>query len=133
MNPSDTGSLFGRGMAFPPRVGADGRLARSAGPENIRECIRVILLTEPQERLMLPQFGGGLRRFLFRPNTVATHRLIQEAVVQSLGRWERRIQVESVLVDADPEDVRAARVRIRYRLVATAEEDRLQLRLLLTG
>ncbi len=133
MSMADPGKLFGRGMSFPPRVGADGRLAQSAGPENIRESIRIILLTEPQERLMLPHFGGGLRRFLFRPNTVATHRLIQETVVQSLGRWERRIEVEAVLVDADPGDARAARVRIRYRLVATAEEDRLQLRVLLTG
>lgn len=129
----DQSTLFARGMAFPPRVGTDGRIAQSVGAENIRENIRVILLTEPQERLMLPQFGGGLKRFLFQPNTLATQRLIQEAIVQSLGRWEPRIRVERVLVDADPEDQRAVLIQIRYQLVATANKDQLNLRLLLTG
>ena len=82
---------------------------------------------------MLPQFGGGLKRFLFQPNTVATQRLIQEAIVQSLGRWESRIRVESVLVDADPDDQRAVLIQIRYQLVATSAEDQLNLRVLLTG
>ncbi|MCK7496568.1 MAG: GPW/gp25 family protein [Comamonadaceae bacterium] len=66
---------------------------------------------------MLPAFGAGLRRFLFEPNTVTTHRRIEEAVVQSLDRWERRIQVGEVRVEADPQDVRAALVTVRYTLV----------------
>jgi phage baseplate assembly protein W len=129
----DEGKFLGRGIAFPFRVNPDGRIAQSAGSENIRENIRIILLTEPQERLMLPQFGGGLKRFLFRPNTTATQRLIQEAIVQSLGRWEPRIRVENVTVDPDPDEAQAVQIFIRYRLVATAAEDRLALRVLLSG
>ena len=59
-------------MSFPPRVGPDGRVAWSEGEVNVREAIRIILMTEPRERLRLPEFGGGLSRFLFEPNTV-TH------------------------------------------------------------
>ena len=40
------GRSLGRGISFPPRVGPDGRLAWSAGEQNIREAIRVILMTE---------------------------------------------------------------------------------------
>ncbi|HKG94969.1 MAG TPA: hypothetical protein VKA84_23840, partial [Gemmatimonadaceae bacterium] len=58
----DPGALFGRGIAFPPRVGPDGRLAWSAGEANVRESIRVILMTDERERLRLPEFGGGLAR-----------------------------------------------------------------------
>jgi len=129
----DPGKLFGRGMAFPPRVGEDGRMAWSLGADNIRENIRVILLTEPAERLMLPAFGGGLKRFLFQPNTAATQRLIQEAVVQALGRWEPRIRVATVNVDADPDDARAVLVAIHYRLVATGTSEQIRLRVLLSG
>ena len=71
--------LYGKGMAFPPRVGTDGGIAWSEGEDNIRESIRVILMTEPGERLRLPQFGAGLGRFLFEPNIVATHTLIARA------------------------------------------------------
>jgi phage baseplate assembly protein W len=72
----DKGRLFGRGISFPPRVGPDGRVVWSEGETNIRESIQVILLTEQNERLMLPDFGGGLGMFLFEPNAVATRRQI---------------------------------------------------------
>ena len=58
-------NIYGQGMSFPPRLGADGRMAWSSGPDNIREAIMLILLTQPGERLMLPDFGGRLRSFLF--------------------------------------------------------------------
>jgi uncharacterized protein len=128
----DDGARFGRGISFPPRIGADGRVAWSAGPENIREAIRVILLTELEERLMLPQLGGGLKRYLFQPNTVSTHRLIQRTITQALGRWEPRISVESVEVELDAEDPQAALATLRYRLVATQAADQLTLRVRFT-
>jgi len=128
----DDAGRFGRGISFPPRIGADGRVAWSAGPENIREAIRVILLTELEERVLLPQFGGGLRRFLFEPNTVSTHRLIQRTITQALGRWEPRIDVQSVDVEADPRDLEAALATVRYRLVATQAADQVTLRVRFT-
>ena len=47
-----TRDLFGQGLGFPPRIGADGRLVWSSGEDNVRESIQIILLTEPGERLM---------------------------------------------------------------------------------
>lgn len=125
---SDAARLFGQGLGFPPRLGPASRLAWSAGPDNIRESIRIILTTEPGERVMLPAFGAGLRRFLFEPNTVTTHRRIEEAVVQSLDRWERRIRLGEVRVEADDQDPRAALVTVRYSLVSNRTSDQIQLR-----
>ncbi len=129
----DEATLLGRGISFPPRIGVDGRFAYSAGAENVRESIRVILSTDRQERVMLPQFGGGLARYLFEPNTAATHRLIQERITQSLARWEPRIDLESVRVVADPDDPRAAVATVRYRLRATGVSDRTDLTVRLAG
>jgi uncharacterized protein len=120
-------SIFGRGISFPPRVGADGRLAWSQGEENIRESIRVILMTEQQERIMLPEFGGGLSRYLFEPNTVATRTLITDRIKKALGLWEPRIAVETIKVEADPNDPQAAIVTIQYKLVATQSVERMDM------
>jgi phage baseplate assembly protein W len=128
----DDGDVFGRGLAFPPRLGPDGRMAWSRGPENVRESIRIILLTEAGERLMLPEFGGALRSFLFEPNNVATRRLIEEQIVQALRQWEPRIAVESVAVVADPSEARAAVATIRYTLIATRAAERVSVRVRLT-
>lgn len=123
----DKGIIFGRGISFPPRVGPDGRVAWSEGEENIRESIKIILLTELRERLRLPDFGGGLRQFLFEPNTVGTRHTIQERITKSLSRWEPRIQIESVNVDADPSDAESAIATVTYKLVATQTLERVSL------
>lgn len=125
--------VYGSGISFPLRLGADGRVARSAGPENIRECIRTVLLTEPGERIQLPEFGGGVNRFLFEPNTVATRRLVQERMEEALRRWEPRIALESVQVQQDAGDPRAAIATVRYRLVADAAAEQVSVRVQLAS
>jgi phage baseplate assembly protein W len=123
----DSALVFGQGMSFPPHVGRDGRIAWSNGELNIRESIQVILMTEPRERLNAPDFGGGLGRFLFEPNTTTTRRSIQDRILKSLGRWEPRIAVEGVEVEADAGDPAAAVATITYRLLATQTLQRLSL------
>ena len=129
----DQGSIFGRGISFPPRVGPDGRVAWSEGETNVREAVRVILLTEQQERLRLPEFGGGLSRFLFEPNVVTTRHLIQDRITRELARWEPRIKVESVSVEADADDPQAAVATITYKLIATQSRERVSLSVTLAG
>ena len=129
----DTGRIFGRGIAFPPRVGGDGRVAWSEGETNVREAIRIILMTERRERLMLPEFGGGLGPSLFEPNTVTTRHLIKDRIQKALARWEPRIQVEAVTVEPDPADMQAAVATITYKLVATQSRERVTLGVTLAG
>lgn len=129
----DNGQLFGKGIAFPPRVGPDGRVAWSEGEVNVRESIRIILLTEQHERLRLPDFGGSLNRFLFEPNTVTTRHLIQDRITKELAKWEPRVQVESVSVDPDPDDDQGAIAKITYKLVATRVRERVSMKVTLSG
>jgi len=130
---NDPGKIFGRGMGFPPRVGADGRIAWSEGEANVRDCLRILLLTEPRERMRLPGFGGGLTRFLFEPNTPATRQNIRETIEDTIKRWEPRVQIDSVMVDADPADEQGAVATIAFRLVATQSLERVTLALTLKG
>jgi phage baseplate assembly protein W len=123
----NAGKIFGRGMSFPPRVGADGRVAWSEGETNVRESIRVILMTEQPERLRTPNFGGSLGRYLFEPNTVSTRRSIQDRITKELAQWEPRISVQSVEVEADPNDPTAAIATITYKLIATQTVERVSL------
>jgi hypothetical protein len=127
------GKIFGRGIGFPPRVGPDGRVIWSAGEANIREAIRIILLTEQRERIALPDFGGSLGQFLFEPNTVTTRHVIQGRITKALAQWEPRIRVEAVDVQEDPDDPQAAIATITYKLVATQARERVSLNVSLTG
>lgn len=121
----DAGTILGRGISFPPRVGSDGRIAWSSGEDNIREAIRIVLGTERGERLRLPEFGAGIGRFLFEPNTVGTRNRLEDRILRALAAWEPRIAVESVDVEPDPDDAEAAIATISYKLVATQASDRI--------
>jgi phage baseplate assembly protein W len=129
----DVGQLFGRGIAFPPHVGADGRMAWSEGEENIRQNIEIILRTEERERLNLPEFGGGLRRYLFEPNTVVTRFEIEERIKNALQAWEPRVVVAAVEVEEDARDPQAAIATVHYQLVATRAASQVTLRVQLGG
>jgi len=115
----DAGDVLGRGIAFPPKIGPDGRLGFSEGEANVREAVEIILRTERRERLRAPRFGGGIARYLFEPNTPATWRALEDGIEKALGLWEPRIAVDAVRVAADADDADAAIATIDYHLVAT--------------
>ncbi len=129
----NAGKVLGRGIAFPPRLGPDGRMAWSEGPENVRECIRIVLATELRERVMRPGFGTRLGALLFQPNVPSTHRLIEEQAREALERWEPRIRLEAVAATASPDDPDAAVLTVTYRLVATGGREQVNLSLQLGG
>jgi hypothetical protein len=68
---------------------------------------------------MLPGFGGGLRSFLFEPNSPATHRSIERSVRDALIDWEPRINVERVEVVVDPEQANQLLIQVDYVVRAT--------------
>lgn len=128
-----TRSILGRGMSFPPQVGTDGRVLWSQGEANVVESIRIILSTEPGERMRLPRFGAGLQQFLFAPNTPATWQRMRERVEKALARWEPRIDVEEVEIGPAPDDEQSAVVTVRFRLVANQTRGRVRIAVRLAG
>lgn len=125
--------LYGQGLSFPPRVGPDGSMVWSSGELNVRECICTILRTRPGERVERATFGCGVDRFLFEPNSVATLRVIQEEVKQALQRWEPRITLNDITATVNATDERDVDVTITYTLVATSQQERLQMTVGLSG
>jgi phage baseplate assembly protein W len=126
-------ALFGKGLSFPPRVGPDGRMVWSEGEQNVRESIRVILMTNPRERVRLPEFGGGLNAFLFEPNNPTTRHLMEDRIRKALSLWEPRVVVETVRVEEDPADRESAIATINYKLVATQSRERVSVNVTLRG
>lgn len=90
---------LGKGWGFPVLPDRERReLAMVAGPDKVAQSIMLILETEPGERLMRPDFGVGLRRYLMKPNTAATRAQIRREVETGLSLWEPRIVLRKVEV-----------------------------------
>ena len=113
--------LLGRGAGL-PLAPDGGRMPFVEGAEKVRQSILIILDTESGERVMLPEFGCGLRRFLMRPNNSATRAEIERAVSTALQRWEPRItKVEVEVAPAD--DPALVLITLRYAHVVTGRRD----------
>ena len=120
-------------VGFPLGGPEDGRFGFSRGETALRESLWNILLTRPGERLMRPEFGAGIRRFIHEPNTETTRALIADAARTAITRFEPRIVLLGVRADPDPRDRTVVRLAIDYRPVASSQADRLDLSISLGG
>jgi phage baseplate assembly protein W len=100
---------------FPYRFDGRGRTAQTGEADHIRDLIEQVLLTAPGERVMRPDFGGGLLQLVFEPNSMplaaTTQTLVQAALQQHLSHL---IAVHGVQVENDDG---ALRVTVAWRLL----------------
>ena len=82
-------------------VNGNGRDMKVAYDLNaIRNSIINLFNTLPGERILLPDYGCDLRRFIFEPITDSTSRLIGRTIKTSIEQWEPRVVLVNINVDA---------------------------------
>jgi phage baseplate assembly protein W len=113
----DGDPTLGRGLAFPLRL-ASGQVGMNAHDSQVRQSILVILRTGQGERLMRPDFGGGMHKLAFEPMSSATVAVVQHRVQDTLARFEPRIEVLGVAATALA-DAGQLSIDIRYRVRRT--------------
>jgi phage baseplate assembly protein W len=114
----DPKAFLGVGWSFPVAVDATHEIAIAEYEADVEQAIRIILGTEPGERVMRPTFGAGLRALVFEPINTTTIALAQYRVQQALVLWEPRIDNVAVIVTADPPSGRLM-IGVRYRVRTT--------------
>jgi hypothetical protein len=97
-----------------------GRLAQENDYEEyIKQLIRQVLFTAQGERINRPDFGAGVKRLVFAPNSPATASLAQTLIFQALTRWlGTLIRTESVEAEAVEERLN---ITIGYTILAKQE------------
>ena len=97
--------------------------------KHVRQMMLQVLFTNPGERINRPDFGCGLRRMIFAPNSDVTANLLQVTIFQSLEKWLGNL---IILVDVKAEAKNETLdVRIVYILKARQERQYLNLELTL--
>jgi phage baseplate assembly protein W len=109
---------LGVGWAFPPKPVA-GSLRYARYEDDIEQAIQIILLTSRGERVMLSEFGAGLRDFVFEPNSDATRARLEESVRKALVDWEPRIDLERVQVTESDDGPSIVLIHVDYVVRAT--------------
>jgi hypothetical protein len=65
------------------------------------ESVINILSTEPGERIMNPEFGCPLHRFIFEPLDNITATQIESAIIDSIQKFESRIDKLNVFISTN--------------------------------
>ena len=116
---AESSQLLGRGWNFPFKLDDRGEVALSDGEVDIQQAIWMILSTAFGERLMHPDFGCEIHDLVFAPNNTGTAGLARFYVQDALVRWEPRIDVEEVEVQADPAQPELLLISVSYRVRTT--------------
>lgn len=121
--------------AFPLRVNAGaGQIERAPYPAHVDQLIRQLLLTSPGERVCLPEFGCGLRRLVFAPQSDALVATVRIQVQQAIARWlsdQVNLDDVTVLSGANPAsglDEGALLITVSYTLVDTQTQSSVSVR-----
>ena len=91
----------------------------------LESSLKMIVATEPGERLMEPNYGCALRQFIYAPIVPGIVDDIQSTIRQAIETWEPRVEIQSLAATRDDEI-------ILVTLVAASKLDRRLLNLNLT-
>lgn len=87
--------------------------------EHVRDEIIQLLLTNPGERLFVPDLGGGVRRMVFENADETTAAVTKAVITQAINRWlGHRVKLEELEVVITNSTIE---VIIRYRLAGTQD------------
>ena len=106
-------------LDFPLHFDSRGETARVGPDDYVRDLIRLVLFTNPGERVNRPDFGCGLKRAVFGANNEIVASTTRFLIQASLQRWLERV-IEVRRVDVEHRDAQLE-VTVVYTVIRTGE------------
>ena len=107
---------------FQPLV-IDGKLDRSTEDgfalvkslkQNIKQNLKMLLLTSPGERVMSPRFGVGMRRYLFEMQSDEVFAAIDSKIREQVSIYLPYIKIQRVQFDKSNIDKNQIKLKLVY-------------------
>jgi len=111
--------IIGIGWSFPPtfiKSGESGDLLMTGGKEDIDNSLHILLNTAFGERVMRPEYGCDLRRFLFDPVNANMQAYLKKIVEEAILYFEPRIRPEDVTVDVEQINEGKLEIKVEYTI-----------------
>ncbi|SBS31962.1 Gene 25-like lysozyme [Marinomonas spartinae] len=116
---SKRNAFLGSGWAFPPTFApSNQRATLSQDEEDIQQSLSILLSTSPGERIMRPDYGCRLSRFVFAELNQTTLTEIEYEIRQAILLFESRIDLQEIHIQPNSEKGQLL-IRIEYLIVTT--------------
>lgn len=104
-----------KGWKFPVQVDKEnGRIKTVEDNENIKQSVRMILETRPNERKVVPRFGADLRPYMFETINPGVISSLEGEVESSVKRWESHVVDMNVSVRSETGTVSYLEASVDY-------------------
>jgi hypothetical protein len=94
------------GLPYPIVKHPLGLLRTQKGMNQIKSDLLVLLLTEPGERVMLPEFGTPLKQFFFEQNDSIIVEKVKDTIAESIRNWEPRVAITQIDVTNSSDSIK---------------------------
>tara|TARA_A100001515_G_scaffold86418_1_gene68652 strand:- start:157 stop:561 length:405 start_codon:yes stop_codon:yes gene_type:complete len=95
----------------------------------VKQNLKNLVLTSPGERVMIPDFGAGVRRLLFDPATPSTYQTLKGRVSTQISKFMPFVEIEEMVILTPDEDEslspNSVRLIIRYNIGPINDSDTL--------
>ena len=110
----------GLSVALPLRIDTlDGAYGLNKDLESMaNQNLKMVILTNPGERIMSPSFGVGIRRLLFEPATPGTVETIKNRIQLQVKKYLPYIDLVNLRVFMSKTDATSLVVIIKYSIPA---------------
>lgn len=87
----------------------------------VKQNLKMILLTAPGERIMEPDFGVGLRNYLFDNDSAASRNKIETRIRNQIGAYMPFVEIKSIELNSIDNQVNTSaselRVDMKFRII----------------
>ena len=90
----------------------------------IKQRVKNVLLTSPGERIMIEDFGCGLRRFLFEPENTGMSQEVRETIEAQFEKYLEGVQLLDVEVEIQDQ---VLAVKVDYLIFTLGVQDSIQI------
>lgn len=101
-----------------------GSVASITSPdEQAMQHVKSIVVTNPGERVMLPDYGIPLRKYVFEPDPVAVTQQIHTDVITQMAEWEPSVQVLSIEPIIDQFELGVVDLQVNFATNPVADDN----------
>lgn len=103
------------GVSFPLEITEDNAGYKLADlQETVRFNIKNIILTNPGERIMIPDFGVGIQAALFEISSFDLLEEIQNRIIQQIATYAGYVTILQLIID--PVDEQSINIKLKYEI-----------------
>jgi phage baseplate assembly protein W len=105
---------------------SDGFVMIKTFPKLIRQNLKMLILTNPGERIMEPGFGVGLQTYLFQNFTEGTYAEIEAKIKEQVAKYLPVVTIIGLGIDTSGQDSNQLKISLKFAIPNIGATDLLQ-------